>query len=318
MAGMEEVEVVVAHNERATLRVGDVFLKIDADQTRTDVEVEAMAMAPVPTPEVLWRKPPVLALAALPGTALGRLGEPSTASAAAWAAAGAAARTLHDAPLPPWPGRSLDEIASELDGECEWLVTNGVLPANLVARNRRVAEAALRPWRPVFMHGDLQLTHVFVNGDEITGVIDWSEAGQGDALYDLAILTLGHQERLGNVVAGYGTDVDLDVIRAWWSLRSLQAGRWLIEHGFDPSSPGCEFDVLNQATCDIPRGWLQAQEEVIGIVFLAGMQDIPGGDLQGIVLGARNRAAGSHLVAAGDPALLRGVLLERRPDAAAA
>src|SRR6202044_1683999 len=95
MAGVEEVEVVVAHNERATLRVGDVFLKIDADQTRTDIEVEAMAMAPVPTPEVLWRKPPVLALAALPGTALGHLGEPSTASSAAWAAAGAAVRTLH-------------------------------------------------------------------------------------------------------------------------------------------------------------------------------------------------------------------------------
>ena len=76
MAGVEEVEVVVAHNERATLRVGDVFLKIDADQTRTDVEVEAMALAPIPTPQVLWRKPPVLALAALPGTALGRLGEP--------------------------------------------------------------------------------------------------------------------------------------------------------------------------------------------------------------------------------------------------
>jgi hypothetical protein len=50
MAGVEEVEVVVAHRERATLRVGDVFLKIDADQARTDVEVEAMAMAPVPTP----------------------------------------------------------------------------------------------------------------------------------------------------------------------------------------------------------------------------------------------------------------------------
>src|SRR4029450_13564151 len=82
MAPVEEVEVVVAHHERATLRVGDVFLKIDADQTRTDVEVEAMAMAPIPTPEVLWRKPPVLALAALPGTALGPLGEPCRRSAA--------------------------------------------------------------------------------------------------------------------------------------------------------------------------------------------------------------------------------------------
>jgi aminoglycoside phosphotransferase len=244
MADVEEVEVVVAHNERATLRVGDVFLKIDGDQTRTDVEVEAMAMAPIPTPEVLWRQPPVLALAAIPGTALGRLGEPSIASSAAWAAAGAAVRMLHDAPLPPWPGSSLDELASHLDGECEWLVTNGVLPTDVVTRNRRIAEAALRPWVPVFTHGDLQVTHVFVDGDGVTGVIDWSEARQGDALYDLASLTLGHEAHLGDVVAGYGTEVDLDVIRAWWSLRSLRVVRWLVEHGFDPSSPGCEFDVL--------------------------------------------------------------------------
>src|SRR3954451_21442482 len=126
VAGVEEVEVVVAHDERATLRVGDVFLKIDADQTRTDVEVEAMALAPIPTPQVLWRKAPVLALAALPGMALGRLGEPSPASAAAWAAPVSAARTLQDAALPPSPGRRLDEIASRLDGKCEWLVRNGV------------------------------------------------------------------------------------------------------------------------------------------------------------------------------------------------
>jgi aminoglycoside phosphotransferase (APT) family kinase protein len=244
MAGVEEVEVVVAHHERATLRVGDVFLKIDTDQGRTDIEVEAMAMAPIPTPEVRWRKPPVLALGALAGTALGRLGEPSTASAAAWAAAGAAARKLHGAPLPPWPGRSLDGLASQLDSECAWLIANGVLPAELVTRNRQVAETALRPWTPVFTHGDLQITHVFVDGDEITGVLDWSEAAPGDALYDLATLTLGHEEHLGDVVAGYGTDVDLDVIRAWWSLRSLLGIRWLVEHGFDPAAPGCEVDVL--------------------------------------------------------------------------
>ncbi len=239
-----EVQVVVAHQERATLRVGDVFLKVDADQARTDREVDAMGRAPVPTPEVLWREPPVLALAGLPGTALGRLGEPSTASPAAWAAAGAVVRRLHDAPLPPWPGRSLDEAASRLDTECEWLLTNDVLPADLVTRNRRIAEVALRPWAPAFTHGDLQVAHVFLVGDEVTGVVDWSEAGRGDALYDLATLTLGHREHLGDVVAGYGTEVDVDVIRAWWSLRSLTAIRWLVEHGFDPASPGCEIDVL--------------------------------------------------------------------------
>ena len=244
MAGVVEVEVVVAHRERATVRVGDVFLKIDADQGRTDIEVQAMARAPVPTPEILWRPPPVLALAVVRGRPLGRLGEPSTASSAAWAAAGTAVRMLHDAPLPSWPGRRREDIASELDRECGWLVTNGVLPAGVVARNRRIAEAALRSWTPVFMHGDLQVAHVFVEGDAITGVLDWSEAGQGDAMYDLASLTLGHPEHLGDVIAGYGADVDHDVIRAWWSLRSLTAIRWLVEHGFDPAAPGCEIDVL--------------------------------------------------------------------------
>ncbi|KUN63997.1 phosphotransferase family protein [Streptomyces griseorubiginosus] len=244
---MDEVEVVVAHAERATLRVGDVFLKVDADRARLDAEVEAMSLAPVPTPEVLWCRPPVLALAALPGTTLGRLGGPSTGSPAAWAAAGAAIRRLHDAPLPPRPGqagRDVVALAAELDEECEVLVANGVLPADLVARNRRVAEAALRPWTPAFTHGDLQIAHVFVDGDEVTGIIDWSEAGRGDALHDLATFTLGHEEHLDDVLAGYGTDVDLDVIRAWWSLRSLLIVRWLGEHGFDPFAPGCEVDVL--------------------------------------------------------------------------
>jgi aminoglycoside phosphotransferase (APT) family kinase protein len=247
IARVEEVEVVVAHRERATLRVGDVFLKIDADQTRTDVEVDAMAMAPVPTPKILWRKPPVLALAALRGRALGRLQEPSTASPKAWAAAGAAARILHEAPLPPWPGRSPDELASRLDAECEWLLANDVLPGDVVSRNRRVAETALRPWTPVFTHGDLQITHVFVDGDEVTGFIDWSEACQGDALFDLATLTLAHEEHLGDVVAGYGADVDLDVIRAWWSLRCLSNVRWLVEHGFGAPDDMPEVAVLRSA-----------------------------------------------------------------------
>ena len=244
MADVVGVEVVVAHNERATLRIGDVFLKIDSDQTRTDVEVAAMAMVPVPTPEILWRKPPVLALATVPGTALGRLQEPSTASPAAWAAAGAAVRALHDAPLPPWPGRSLDELAARLDGECEWLVANDVLPVDVVRRNRRLAEAALRPWTPVFIHGDLQLAHVFIDGDEVTGIIDWSEASQGDALFDLASLTLAHEERLSDVLAGYATDVDEDLIRAWWSWRSLVVVRWLFEHGFGPIETYPEVAVL--------------------------------------------------------------------------
>jgi hypothetical protein len=43
----------------------------------------------------------------------------------------------------------------------------------------------------------------------------WREASPGDALFDLASLTLGHQEHRGDVVAGYGTQVDRDLIRVW-------------------------------------------------------------------------------------------------------
>jgi aminoglycoside phosphotransferase (APT) family kinase protein len=244
MTDVNEVEVVVAHQDCATLRVGEVFLKIDADQARTGVEVEAMRLAPIPTPTILWREPPVLALGALPGTALGRLGRPSTASAATWAAVGATIRMLHDAPLPPWPGRSLEDSASRLDEECAWLLANDVLPTDLVTGNGRLAEKALRPWTPAFTHGDLQVSHVFVEDGRVTGVLDWTEAGQGDPMYDLASLTLGHPEHLHDLAAGYGDGIDLDLVRAWWSLRCLTAIRWLVEHGFDPSSPGCEVDVL--------------------------------------------------------------------------
>ena len=79
------------------------------------------------------------------------------------------------------------------------------------------------------MHGDLRIAHVFVDGDEITGVLDLSEAEQGDAMYDLTSLTLGYPEHLAHVIVGYGADVDHDVIDAWWSLRSLTAIRWLAE-----------------------------------------------------------------------------------------
>lgn len=92
--------------------------------------------------------------------------------------------------------------------------------------------------------GVLQFAHVFVDGDEVTGFIDWSDACRGDALFDLAILTLGHEAHLDDVVAGYGTDVDVDVIRSWWSLRCLMAVRWLIEHGFGPVEGMPEVAVL--------------------------------------------------------------------------
>lgn len=243
---MEQVEVVVAHFERATLRVGDMFVKVDGDQRRLDIEVDVMTRVPVPTPEVLWRKPHVLALAAVPGTALGRLETPSTASPEAWAAAGAAVRTFHDAPLPPWPGKTLDDRVARLDRECEWLLVNDVLPASVIARNRALAETAMRPWKQSFIHGDLQICHVFVDDqDEVTAIIDWSEGAPGDAMFDLATLSLAQEHHLDDLLDGYGRDaVDVDLIRAWWAWRCLVVVQWLVDAGYGAPEEFTEVAVL--------------------------------------------------------------------------
>lgn len=50
--------------------------------------------------------------------------------------------------------------------------------------------------------------------DEVTGIIDWSEAAPGDAMFDLATLTLGHEAQLEHLLIGYGEGADREIIRA--------------------------------------------------------------------------------------------------------
>ena len=64
-------------------------------------------------------------------------------------------------------------------------------------------------------------------------------------MYDLATLTLAHEEHLDDVVAGYGGDIEIDVIRAYWSLRSLMEIRWLVEHGYGEAATLPGVAVLN-------------------------------------------------------------------------
>ena len=113
-------------------------------------------------------------------------------------------------------------------------MAHDVLPSELVDRNRRRAESVLRQWRPVFIHGDLHVLHVFVEGDSVTGILDWSEAAPGDAAFDLASLTFAHPERLDEVLDGYGNGIDPTLVRARWSYRCLTAVRWLVENGYGP------------------------------------------------------------------------------------
>ena len=245
---VKDVEVVLASNNRVTVRVKDAFYKLDSDLERGHREVEAIRRAPVPTPEILWYEPPVLALAALPGQTLGELGKASTATSKAWAAVGAVVRTLHESLLPARTGPTIDHLETRLHNECDWLAANDVLPIEVVERNRRVAEGVLSPFTPTLIHGDLHLKHVFVEGDEVSGIIDWSEVRQGDPLFDIASLTLSNEDRLDDFLAGYGRSVDRDRVRAWWAWRCLVVIRWLFENGYGPPDEYPEVAVLRSVT----------------------------------------------------------------------
>ena len=102
----------------------------------------------------------------------------------------------------------------------------------------------MRPWTPVFIHGDLHLEHVFVDSDSVTGIIVWSEARQGGALFDLASLTLANEDHLDDVIAGYGAEVDRELIRGWWSWRCLVGVRWLYQNGYGSPEQFPEVAVL--------------------------------------------------------------------------
>lgn len=230
---MSGVEVVRSHHERVTVRVGDAYVKVNSEGWRTRREVDVLGLVDVPVPMVLWEQPNVVALGAVGGTPIGLAGEESTASPAAWRAAGAMAQQIHSTPLPPWNSWSWEEYRDHLDSRTRWLIDADVTAAADVRAVRAQAGIVLRPFVPTFIHADLQAAHVFVDGDEVVGVIDWEDAEAGDPHFDIAVLTMGHREHLDDVLAGYGKPLDLDLIRGWCAFRRITALCWWIEHGFD-------------------------------------------------------------------------------------
>lgn len=232
IADMAQVDVLVAHRDRVVVRVGDVFVKLETDDGRLDIEVDAMAKVEVPTPAIAWRRPHALATRRLAGRPIAEPGEPSPCSTAAWAAAGEVAARIHDTPIVddlPW---ELDRFAEVLDDHARMLVDLGI-DLSLAGRVRRRADVVLRRFERAFTHGDLGCLHVFVDGDRITGVIDWSDAGIGDPLWDVAVLTCGHAEHLDDVERGYGTVFDRELIAGWWAVRRLFSIRFRAERGYD-------------------------------------------------------------------------------------
>src|SRR5262249_54637769 len=73
----------------------------------------------------------------------------------------------------------------------------------------------------------------------IAAVLDLGDACTGDPVWDLAVLTLDHPDRLDEVMAGYAPPDELArrvaaLAPPYRLLRGLGGASWLHDHGFDP------------------------------------------------------------------------------------
>jgi Ser/Thr protein kinase RdoA (MazF antagonist) len=263
----------VVHHERCVLEVGlpdgsHAFAKADRDADRSAREARVLAAAGragVPVPRVLARLagPPSIVLLADAGGRWLAPGDPPPA----WAATGAALRTLHDLVIPdlPW-------FADRTDwGNGLIAVLDRWAPAARDAGLERVALAGLRaavdrlirdaPHVPglATLHGDCVPVHVRLEHPDragawrVVGLVDLGEVCRGDAAWDLAVLTLRSPERLRDVLGGYRAEPALrarmeQVAPTYRALRHVAEAGWLAEHGFDPALVAAEARLaLNNA-----------------------------------------------------------------------
>jgi aminoglycoside phosphotransferase (APT) family kinase protein len=103
---------------------------------------------------------------------------------------------LHGAPIPPGlpnPAAGwLDYMLEEAGENLEHFNVDGT--PELLAHLRQVRP---EPVAPTLIHGDYMIDNVMVEGERVTGVIDWSGAAVGDRRYDLALATRPQREAFG-------------------------------------------------------------------------------------------------------------------------
>ena len=137
----------------------------------------------------------------------------------------------------------------------DWLLANGVIPAELEPVWRGVADHALdearRCWERagsvgrLRLHGDCHAGNVLWTGDG-PHFVDFDDARNGPAIQDLWMLLSGdaaeQRRQFGRVLEGYETFREFDD-REWWlvealrTLRLIHHSAWLARRWHDPAFP---------------------------------------------------------------------------------
>jgi aminoglycoside phosphotransferase (APT) family kinase protein len=249
------VDVVSSHHERAVVQVGDVFIKVETDAGRAAREIDALTtITAVPVPRLVWHQPgppAVLAIARVAGRPLANYGQPEHFGADEWRAVGAALGALHrETPITDTEAAvgtaNVRAFPRHLAAYAQWFRQTRVGDGALIERLTTEAAAFFTSHQPqsARLHGDCQSGHFFIDDGNVSGVIDWADTGVGDPLADLAVLTVDHRHRLGDVLAGYGGNVDSAAIRQYWILRKFAVMHWRVGHGLGIDADLAELPAL--------------------------------------------------------------------------
>ncbi len=226
-----------------------VIVKVDLRRERYCNELLMLELAHahgLPVPEVVFTDDGdfgLTVLTHLPGAALvlqDSIGCVNT---------GSLLRQLHSLPpnrhLRPFSGSdgSWAGLLQRYRDEVKRFVGLGLFDANLMQRLQALVERGLEANQVPTMtiiHGDLQRFHVLLepNSHQVTGLLDLADAGLGDPLWDIAVLTSRGDVCTTNLLQGYGADDALraradSVLPAYRVVRWMGEVRWRRVHGVE-------------------------------------------------------------------------------------
>lgn len=142
--------------------------------------------------------------------------------------------------------------------ELDRVAATGLTPARLLTRWEQAVEE-VGAWRfvPCVVHGDLAGDNVLADGEEVTGMTEWSETRVADPADDLAWLAIGATEPvLPQVLAAYvearHEPVDTDLARRARLAGEFAIARWLL-HGVHSDDPTIVADAV-QMLADLEAG----------------------------------------------------------------
>lgn len=167
---------------------------------------------------------------------------------------GRAIAAIHDLPVrlveeAGLPVYGAEEYRFRRLAEVDRAAGTGHVPPRLLTRWERAVEE-VGAWRfvPCCVHGDLVGENVLVQGDEVAGIVEWSETRVADPADDLAWLGVGTaQPALDSVVAAYSAArrelPDRDLRRRARLAGELNVARWLL-HGVSTDDPEVVDDAV--------------------------------------------------------------------------